>query len=126
MIYGNQTAYQKTLTAFNNLHVRDLLITIEDAIEDVLANYVFEVNDARTRLEIRTIVDGYLQTVKNGGGIYDYLVIMDESNNTSEIIDQNIGIIDVGIEPARGLQKVINRVTVLKTGTIASGGFTVA
>lgn len=126
MIYGNQTAYQKTLTAFNNLHVRDLLITIEEAIEDVLANYVFEYNDARTRLEIRTIVDGYLQTVKNSGGIYDYMVIMDENNNTNEIIDQNIGIIDVGIEPAKGLQKVINRVTVLKTGSISSGGFTVA
>jgi hypothetical protein len=126
MIYGNQTAYQKTLTAFNNLHVRDLLITIEDAIEDVLANYVFEYNDPRTRLEIRTIVDGYLQTVKNSGGIYDYMVIMDESNNTNEIIDQNIGIIDVGVEPARGLQKVINRITVLKTGSIASGGFTIS
>lgn len=126
MIYGNATAYQKTLTAFNNLHVRDLLITIEEAIEDILSNYIFEFNDAATRLEIKTIVDGYLQNVRNAGGIYDFLVVMDESNNTNEIIDQNIGIIDVGIEPARGMQKIINRVTVLKTGAIASGGFTVA
>jgi len=126
MIYGNQTAYQRTLTAFNNLHVRDLLITIEETVEDILSNYIFEFNDASTRLEIRTIVDGYLQTVRNAGGIYDFMVIMDETNNTPEVIDQNVGIIDIGIEPARGLQKVINRVTVLKTGAISSGGFTVA
>lgn len=126
MIYGNATAYQKTLTAFNNLHVRDLLITIEETVEDILANYIFEFNDAQTRLEIKTIVEGYLQNVKNAGGIYEFMVVMDESNNTTEIIDQNIGIIDIGIEPARGMQKIINRVTVLKTGAIASGGFTIA
>lgn len=126
MIYGNATAYQKTLSAFNNLHVRDLLIIVEETIEDILSNYIFEYNDPQTRLEIKTIVDGYLQNVKNAGGIYDFLVVMDESNNTKTIIDQNIGIIDVGIEPVRGLQKIINRVTVLKTGSISSGGFTVA
>jgi phage tail sheath protein FI len=62
--------------------------------------------------------------VRSNGGVYDFLVIMDESNNTSEIIDQNMGIIDVAIEPVRGLHKFINRITVLKTGGIASGGFT--
>ena len=123
MIFANQTAYQKTLSAFNNLHVRDLLITVEEAVEDVLAQYLFEFNDASTRLEIRTIVENYLDTVRNAGGVYDYAVIMDETNNTPSIIDQNFGILDIGIEPARGLQKFINRVTILKTGTISSGGF---
>jgi hypothetical protein len=126
MIYGNQTAYQKTLTAYNNLHVRDLLITVEEAIEDVLGNYVFEFNDATTRLEIKSIVDKFLDNVRSAGGIYDYRTIMDASNNTNEVIDQNTAIIDVGVEPARGAQKFINRITVLKTGQISSGGFTVA
>lgn len=125
MIYGNATAYQKTLTAFNNLHVRDLLITIETDIEDILSNYVFEFNDAVTRLEIKTIVNEYLEGVKTAQGIYDFMVIMDETNNTPTVIDQNIGILDIGIEPARGMQKIINRVTVLKTGAISSGGFTI-
>jgi hypothetical protein len=126
MIFANQTAYQKTLSAFNNLHVRDLLITIEEAVEDVLAQYLFEFNDASTRLEIRTIVENYLDTVRNAGGVYDFAVIMDETNNTPAIIDQNFGIIDIGLEPARGLQKFINRVTILKTGAISSGGFSAA
>lgn len=123
MIFANQTAYQRTLSAFNNLHVRDLLITIEDAVIDILQNYLFEFNDAATRLTIRTLVETYLDLVRNGGGIFEYAVIMDESNNTPDVIDQNFGILDIGIEPARGLQKFINRITVLKTGGIASGGF---
>ena len=51
---------------------------------------------------------------------------MDETNNTEETIDANFGILDVGLEPARGMQKFVNRVTILKTGAIASGGFTIS
>ena len=126
MIFANQTAYQRTLSAFNNLHVRDLLITVEESIEEILGNYLFEFNDASTRLEIRSIVETYLDTVRNAGGVYNYAVIMDDTNNTAAIIDQNFGIIDVAIEPAHGIQKFINRITILKTGTISSGGFSAA
>jgi hypothetical protein len=123
VIFGNQTGYQRTNSAFNNLHVRDLLITLEESVEDILANYVFDFNEDSVRLEIKTIVDNYLSGVKNVGGIYNFLSIMDSSNNTPAIIDQNIGIIDIIIEPARGIHKFINRVTVARTGGIASGGF---
>jgi hypothetical protein len=124
MIFANQTAYQRTLSAFNSLHVRDLLITIELAVIEILQNYLFEFNDTTTRLEIKTIVSNYLEVVQSGGGIGAYSVIMDETNNTPAIIDQNFGIIDIGVEPTRGLQKFVNRITVLKTGGISSGGFT--
>ena len=126
MIYGNQSGYQRSISAFNDLHVRDLLITVETAVEDVLTQYLFEFNDAATRLEIKSIVENYLEGVRNAGGIFDFLVVMDETNNKPETIDQKFGIIDIGIEPARGMQKFVNRVTILKTGAIASGGFTVA
>jgi hypothetical protein len=123
VIYGNQTSYQRTNSAFNNLHVRDLLITVESAIEEILSNYVFDFNEDNVRLEIKTLVDNYLTGVRSVGGIYNYLTIMDSSNNTPAIIDQNLGIIDVIIEPARGIHKFINRMTVTRTGGIASGGF---
>ena len=125
VIFANQTTFQKTISAFNNLHVRDLLITVEQNIEGTLANFLFEFNDEATRLEIKNKVSSFLEGVRTAGGIYDYRVIMDETNNTPSIIDQNIGIIDVQIEPARGLQKIINRITVFKTGGISSGGFTI-
>jgi len=123
VIYGNQTGYQRTNSAFNNLHVRDLLITIETGIEEILSNYVFDFNEDSVRLEIKTLVDNYLTGVRAVGGIYNYLSIMDSSNNTPAIIDQNLGIIDVIIEPARGIHKFINRMTVTRTGGISSGGF---
>lgn len=126
MIFANQTGFQRVNSALNNLHVRDLLITIEDDIETILSNYLFEFNDPSIRLEIKTKVDNYLEGVQSAGGIFNFATIMDTSNNTPEIIDQNIGIIDVIVEPARGIQKMINRITITKTGGVASGGFSVA
>jgi hypothetical protein len=123
VIFGNQTAYQQVNSAFNLVHVRDLLISIESDVQEILSNYLFDFNDDSIRLEIKTLVDNYLDGVRAGGGIYAYQTIMDASNNTPAIIDMNMGIIDVIIEPARGIQKFINRITVTRTGGIAAGGF---
>jgi len=123
VIFGNQTAYQTVNSAFSLVHVRDLLISVENDVEQILSNYLFDFNEDSIRLEIKTLVDNYLDGVRSGGGIYAYQVIMDSSNNPPSVIDQNIGIIDVILEPARGIQKFVNRITVTRTGGIASGGF---
>ncbi len=123
VIFGNQTAYQTVNSAFGLVHVRDLLISVENDVEQILSNYLFDFNEDSIRLEIKTLVDNYLDGVRSGGGIYAYQVIMDASNNPPSVIDQNIGIIDVILEPARGIQKFINRITVTRTGGIAAGGF---
>jgi phage tail sheath protein FI len=123
MIYANQTAFQRKLSPLNNLHVRDLLITIEIAIEEILQNYLFEFNDVATRQEISSILNSYLDGVRNAGGITSYSVVMNDKNNTPELIGQNFGLVDVEIEPAYGIQKFINRVTLKRTGGALSGGF---
>ena len=123
VIFGNQTGYQTVNSAFSLVHVRDLLISVENDVEQILSNYLFDFNEDSIRLEIKTLVDNYLDGVRSGGGIYAYQVIMDASNNPPSVIDQNIGIIDVILEPARGIQKFINRITVTRTGGIAAGGF---
>lgn len=123
VIFGNGTAYQTVNSAFNLVHVRDLLISIETDVESILSNYLFDFNEDSIRLEIKTLVDNYLDGVRAGGGIYAYKTIMDSSNNTPAIIDMNMGVIDIIIEPARGIQKFINRITVTRTGGIAAGGF---
>lgn len=123
VIYGNQTAFQRVNSAFNNIHVRDLLITLEEAIEDILSNYVFDFNEDSVRLEIKTLVDNFLDGVRSVGGIYGYSTIMDSSNNTQAIINQNLGIIDIIVEPARGIHKFINRLTVVGTGGSTGTGF---
>jgi hypothetical protein len=123
VIFGNGTAYQTVNSAFGLVHVRDLLISVETDVESILANYLFDFNEDSIRLEIKTLVDNYLDGVRAGGGIYAYKTIMDSSNNTPAIIDMNMGVIDIIIEPARGIQKFVNRITVTRTGGIASGGF---
>jgi phage tail sheath protein FI len=107
----------------NNVHVRDLLITVEEGVEDILSRYIFEFNDATTRLEIKSIVDTFLDGVRSAGGIYNFFTQMDDTNNPPEIIDQNKAIIDIAVEPARGIQIAISRITVTKTGGANASAF---
>lgn len=122
-IYANKTAKQTPKSALSSAHVREACIYIQDNIETILRKYVFEFNTAQTRLEIKSLVDDFLETVKNNEGVYDYNTVMDTSNNTPEVIDNNMGIIDVYIEPVRGMEILAQRLTILRTGAIASGNF---
>ena len=120
-ILGNKTAQQSIKSALSSAHVREVLIYIQDGIADILKDYVFEFNTAQTRLEIKTLADSFLQGVKQDEGIYEFKNVMDSTNNTNEVIDNNIGIIDTYVEPVKGLEIVVHRTTVLNTGEIQSG-----
>ena len=122
-IKGNKTAQQGIQSALSSAHVREVLIYVEDGLAEILKNYLFEFNTAQTRLEIKTLADSFMESVKKDGGVYDYRNIMDSSNNTNEVIDNNMGILDTFVEPVKGLEILVSRVTVLNTGEIASGNF---
>jgi hypothetical protein len=122
-IKGNKTAQQGIQSALSSAHVREALIYIEDGLAEILKNYLFEFNNAQTRLEIKTLADNFMESVKKDGGVYDYRNIMDSSNNTTDVIDNNMGILDTFVEPVKGLEILVSRVTVLNTGEIASGNF---
>lgn len=123
VIKGNKTAQQKITSALSSAHVREALIYIEDGLAEILQNYLFEFNTAQTRLEIKTLADAFMEAVKKDGGVYDYRNIMDTTNNTNEVIDANIGVLDTFVEPVKGLEILVSRVTVLNTGEIATGNF---
>jgi phage tail sheath protein FI len=122
-IFANKTAQQNPKSALSSINVREVVIYIQDGIEAILKNYLFEFNTAQTRLEIKTLADNFLATVQDDDGVYDFRNIMDESNNTPEVIDQNIGILDTYIEPVRGMEVLVQRTTILKTGAISTGNF---
>lgn len=122
-VYANKTAKQTPVSALSSAHVREAAIYIQDGVESILKKYVFEFNTPQTRLEIKTLVDEFLNTMKDNGGLYDFRTVMDTSNNTPEVIDNNKGIIDVYVEIVRGLEIIAQRLTILKTGAIAAGGF---
>ena len=125
VINANQTAQQNIKSALSSIHVRELLIYIEEVVEQILKSYRWQFNTVQNRLEIKTLVDGFLSQILNDGGLYDYQTVMNTVNNTSEVIDNDMGIIDIAIEPVRGLGKLVQRVTILRTGAIALGEFSV-
>jgi hypothetical protein len=123
VITGNKTGQQNIKSALSSAHVREVLIYIQDGLAAILKNYVFEFNTAQTRLEIKTLADSFMESVKSDTGVYEYKNIMDSTNNTNEVIDSNIGILDTFVEPVKGLEIVVSRTTVLNTGEIATGNF---
>ena len=122
-IYANKTAKQKPQSALSSINCREACIYIQDGVEKILENYLFEINDAQTRLEIKTLVDNFLDVVKSMRGVYAFKTIMDTSNNDAETIDRNMGVIDIYIEPVRAMEILVQRLTILRTGAIESGNF---
>lgn len=123
MIAGNKTAQQSIKSALSSAHVREVLIYIEDGIAEILKAYRFEFNTVQTRLEIKTLSDNFMSQVQADNGVYDFRNVMDSSNNTTDVIDANMGILDTFVEPVKGLEILVHRTTVLKTGAIATGQY---
>ena len=122
-IFANKTAKQTPISALSSIHAREACIYIQDNVESILKKYNWEANTARNREEIKTLVDSFLSNMKQGEGLYDFKTVMDTTNNTSEVIDRNMGVIDIYVEIVRGLEILAQRLTVLKTGSIESGNF---
>jgi len=122
-IHGNKTGQQNIKSALSSVHVREVLIYMQDGIASILKNYTFEFNTPQTRLEIKSLADNFMLGVKRDNGVYDFKNVMDTSNNTPDVIDANIGILDTYVEPVKGLEILVHRTTILKTGSIATGQF---
>jgi len=123
MIYANVTAYQSVKSDYNNLHVRELLNTLEIQIDEILQYFVFDFNNPVTRLNIINSVAPVLESVKDAGAIQKYILTMDETNNTADIIADGFGIIDIDLWITGALTKIVARYTVNSEGSVSSGGF---
>jgi hypothetical protein len=119
-INSNQTAKQTPVSALSKVHVRELVIYLQNEIEAMMQNYQWELNTQTLRDTIKTKADALLEKIKANGGVYDYLNVCDGTNNTPEVIDNEMIILDTSIEPARGAGKMVQRLTIHKTGGISS------
>lgn len=119
-INSNQTAKQKPVSALSKVHVRELVIYLQNEIEAMMQNYQWEMNTQTLRDTIKTKADTLLERVKASGGVYDYLNVCDGTNNTPEVIDNEMVILDTSIEPARGAGKMVQRLTIHRTGGISA------
>lgn len=115
-----QTLYK---SALSYIHVREVLIELERELSDMLLDFQWKFNTPDIRAEIKLRADVICETYVSKSGLYNYFNKMDEENNTTEVIDNQIGVLDTYVEPIRGMGVIVNNVTILRTGAIASGGF---
>lgn len=123
MIYSNATAFQTVKSDYNNLHVRELLNTLELQIDEVLQNFVFDFNNPVTRLNIINSISPILETVKDAGAILKYELVMDDTNNSASVIADGFGIVDIGLWITGALTKIVARYTVNSNAAVGTGGF---
>ena len=100
VVYGQKTL-QKKASALDRVNVRRLLIELKGYISQIGQNLVFEQNTAATRNNFLAQVNPYLESVQSRQGLYAFKVIMDESNNTPDVIDRNQLIGQIYIQPTR-------------------------
>ena len=115
VLWGQRTA-QKTVTALREIAVRRLLLFLEATIEPGLLPFVFEPNIDSIRLRIFSIIDSFLSTVKAGGGLDAYKVVVDDSNNSSQDKDNNVLNVDIYIQPARTIEFINLQVIITRSG----------
>ena len=102
ILFGDKTGFGKS-SAFDRINVRRLFIYLEDAISAAAKDILFEFNDEITRTNFVNIVEPFLRDVQSKRGIFDYVVICDDTNNTAAVIDSNEFVADIYIKPARSI-----------------------
>ena len=115
VVWGQKNMLDKN-SAFNRVNVRRLFIILAKAISTALKYFLFEPNDTFTRLQIINLIDPFLRDVVARRGIFDYLIVCDERNNTPERIDRNELWCDIYIKPTRAAEFIVLNLIATKTG----------
>lgn len=119
-INSNQTAKQTPVSALSKVNIRELVIYLQDEIEKVLQAYQWEFNNQTTRNAILDKANNICSRIAANGGIEAYLNVMDESNNTNEIIENEMAILSTAIEPGFGCGKMVQELTIYRRGTLSA------
>ena len=117
--FGNKTL-QGTGSALDRINVARLVAFIRSRLETIGKQYLFEPNDQITRNEISNSITSLMIDLVSKRGIYDYLVVCDNSNNTPTTIDQNQLWVDIAIEPVKAVEFIYIPLRIENTGAIAA------
>lgn len=116
--YGNKNSFDSQ-SALDRTNVARLICYLRERLQIAVRPFLFEPNDSITRTQARAVVQTLLADIMTKRGIYDYLCVCDESNNTPARIDRNEMWIDVAIEPTKAVEFIYIPVRILNTGEIA-------
>jgi phage tail sheath protein FI len=115
VLFGDKTGLAKS-SAFDRINVRRLFIYLADAISAAAKDQLFEFNDEITRTNFVNIVEPFLRDVQAKRGIFDFVVICDETNNTAAVIDNNEFVADIYIKPTRSINFIGLTFVATRTG----------
>ena len=114
-VFGQKTLQTKA-SALDRVNVRRLLIELKKFIGDQARNLVFEQNTIATRNKFLATVNPYLESVVQRQGLYAYRVVMDDSNNTADVVDRNQLVGQIFIQPAKTIEFVVLDFVIEPTG----------
>ncbi len=115
VVFGQKTL-QKKASALDRVNVRRLLIALKNFISQIADNLVFEQNTQATRNTFLSQVNPYLESVQQRQGLYAFKVVMDNSNNTPDVIDRNELIGAIYIQPTKTAEFIYIDFNILPTG----------
>jgi hypothetical protein len=113
--WGQKTLQLKS-SALDRINVRRLLIEIKKFFASTARYLVFEQNTAQTRNKFLAIVNPYLESVQQRSGLYAFQVVMDDTNNTPDLIDRNILYGQIYLKPTKAAEFIILDFNILPTG----------
>ena len=115
LLFGDKTLLSRA-SAFDRINVRRLFIALEKAVSTAAKAQLFEFNDEFTRAQFRNLVEPFLRDVKGRRGLTDFLVVCDETNNTSAVIDGNRFVADIFIKPSRSINFITLNFVATRSG----------
>lgn len=119
VVWGQKTLQGKP-SALDRINVRRLLIAAKKYISSATNYLVFEQNNQQTQSRFLNLVNPYLERVRERQGLYKFLVIMDETNNGPDVIDRNIMIGDIYLQPQRTAEGFFLNFNISPTGATFS------
>jgi hypothetical protein len=113
--FGQKT-FQKRATSLDRINVRRLLINLKRFVSSVSLQLVFEQNTTVTRNRFLSIVNPYMEQVVSQQGLYAFKVVMDDTNNTADVIDRNQLVGQIYVQPTKTAEFIILDFTLQPTG----------
>ena len=113
--FGQKTLQDKA-SALDRINVRRLLITVKKFVASTSRFLIFEQNTAQTRARFINTVTPYLEAIQQRQGLYTFRVVMDETNNTPDVIDRNILAGQLFLQPTKTAEFIVIDFNILPTG----------
>ena len=115
LLFGDKTLLAKP-SAFDRINVRRLFILLEKSIANMAKAFLFEFNDAFTRSRFTSTVEPFLRDIQGRGGVQDFVVVCDDSNNTPEVVDRNEFRGDIYVKPSRSINFIQLQFVAVRSG----------